>query len=45
MRFVKQSIHIPIANIDERTCASQIKINRHSELLPNNLRCIIAGNK
>lgn len=45
MRFTKQSIDIPVANMDERTSmnTSADKEKRHSDLLPNNLRCIIAG--
>lgn len=39
MRYVKQSVEIPIKNIDEFSS----KERRHSTLLPNNLRCIIAG--
>lgn len=43
MRFIKHAAEIPVRNIDE--CASSQRSNerRHSELLPNNLRCIIAG--
>lgn len=44
MRFVKQRIEIPVRNNDMRTCTSSNTIpKRHSELLPNNVRCIIAG--
>lgn len=43
MRFAKQPINIPVANIDERTSVDVSKTKRHSDLLPNNLRCIIAG--
>lgn len=43
MRFAKQSIDIPVENIDEHTSTNAHKIDRHSALLPNNLRCIIAG--
>lgn len=43
MRFVKQSIEIPVGNIDEYSFGNKPKEIRHSELLPNNLRCIIAG--
>lgn len=45
MRFGKQQIDIPIGNMDELTSqnASKPKVKRHSELLPNHLRCIIAG--
>lgn len=41
MRFTKQLIDIPVGNSDEGLSASKEK--RHSDLLPNNLRCIIAG--
>lgn len=48
MRFVKQTLEIPVRNSDERTCAngsngSGKMSKRHSNLLPNNVRCIIAG--
>lgn len=43
MRFAKQQIDIPVANVDERTTVNATKSKRHSELLPNNVRCIIAG--
>lgn len=45
MRFAKQAIDIPVGNIDDRTStnASAAITKRHSDLLPNNLRCIIAG--
>lgn len=45
MRFAKQTIDIPVMNMDERTSvnASASEIKRHSVLLPNSLRCIIAG--
>lgn len=43
MRFAKQQIDIPIRNIDERTFLNRSKTLRHSNLLPNSLRCIIAG--
>lgn len=43
MRFIKQSKEIPIGNIDEFSSSNEPKERRHSELLPNNLRCIIAG--
>lgn len=43
MRFAKQLINIPVGNIDERTSINATKTKRHSDLLPNNLRCIIAG--
>lgn len=43
MRFVKQSVEIPVKNIDEFSSGCKSKEKRHSALLPNNLRCIIAG--
>lgn len=44
MRFAKQAIAIPIRNVDESaSSASNPKTKKHSELLPNSIRCIIAG--
>lgn len=45
MRFVKQSIEIPVRNCDAHTRANNNTPieKRHNELFPNNLRCIIAG--
>lgn len=44
MRFVKQAINIPVRNVDESTSAfSEPNARRHSDLLPNSIRCIIAG--
>lgn len=43
MRFVKHAAEIPVRNIDEVASIHNSKQRRHSELLPNNLRCIIAG--
>lgn len=44
MRFDKQSIKIPVRNVDESTGgAKSVKEKRHSKLLPNSIRCIIAG--
>lgn len=46
MRFVKQVISIPVRNLDECTSTSataSTKIRKHSDLLPNSIRCIIAG--
>lgn len=43
MQFVKQSIEIPVRNNDDKTCASENQPKRHSDLFPNNVRCIIAG--
>lgn len=43
MRFVKQAVEIPIKNIDDFSSNKKSKEKRHSTLLPNTLRCIIAG--
>lgn len=43
MRFAKQPIDIRVENIDDHTSINTFKAKRHSNLLPNNLRCIIAG--
>lgn len=43
MHFTKQSIDIPVENADKYTSENTTKIKRHSDLLPNNVRCIIAG--
>lgn len=43
MRFVKQPKDIPVGNIDDLSSSKVPKNRRHSELLPNNMRCIIAG--
>lgn len=43
MRFAEQLIDIPVGNIDECTHNTITKTRRHSDLLPNNFRCIIAG--
>lgn len=45
MRYAKQTIDIPVGNVDERMVvnANSSELKRHSDLLPNNLRCIIAG--
>lgn len=43
MRFVKQTLEIPVQNNDNQTCVNESTTTRHSELLPNNVRCIIAG--
>lgn len=42
MQFVKQKTKIPIRNNDVQKSSTKI-VKRHSELLPNNLRCIISG--
>lgn len=43
MRFFKHAAEIPVRNIDEYASSNKSSERRHSELLPNNLRCIIAG--
>lgn len=43
MRFDKQLIDIPVRNVDESTSTGKQNIKRHSQLLPNSIRCIIAG--
>lgn len=44
MRFDKQSIKIPVRNVDESHGRSKCAIEkRHSKILPNSIRCIIAG--
>lgn len=43
MRFVKQADEIPVKNIDEFSSTNKPKEKRHSMLLPNTLRCIIAA--
>lgn len=43
MRFTKQVTRIPIRNVDESASSSATKAKRHSVLLPNSIRCIIAG--
>lgn len=45
MRFVKHPNNITVYNVDESlsTDSSKSKIRRHSTLLPNSIRCIIAG--
>lgn len=42
MRFVKQAISISVRNIDN-SISDTAKTRRHSDLLPNSIRCIIAG--
>lgn len=42
MRFVEQQINIPVRNIDLNV-SSTLKLKRHGDLLPNSIRCIIAG--
>lgn len=44
MRFTKHIIDIPVRNIDALASSSnKTKGRKHSELLPNSIRCIIAG--
>lgn len=44
MRFVKQPNNIAVHNVDESLSTdSKLKGKRHSSLLPNSIRCIIAG--
>lgn len=43
MRFTKQVTNISIRNLDESTSSSNLNSKRHSILLPNSIRCIIAG--
>lgn len=43
MRFIKQSMDIPIKNLDEFSLEKDSEKRRHSDLIPNSLRCIIAG--
>lgn len=43
MRFNKHSICIPVRNVDVSTSTGKSKTKRHSDLLPNSIRCIIAG--
>lgn len=41
MRFIEQRINIPVRNVD--TSPQDKKSKKHSDLLPNSIRCIIAG--
>lgn len=43
MRFIKHAVEIPIRNLDKIASSDKPKEKRHGPLLPNNLRCIIAG--
>lgn len=43
MRFKKQAKDIPIKNFDLRTPGGKKRTKRHGTLLPDTLRCIIAG--
>lgn len=42
MQFVKQALDIPVRNMDELIASKKLK-RKHSDLLPNSIRCIIAG--
>lgn len=43
MRFVKQELQLPIRNIDDSVSDGISKTYRHSELLPDSIRCLIIG--
>lgn len=43
MRFIKHAVEIPVRNFDEIASSNKSKEKRHGPLLPNSLRCIIAG--
>lgn len=43
MDFEQQAISIPVRNVDDSTLAKKSKSVRHSKLLPDSIRCIIAG--
>lgn len=43
MRFVKQVLDIPVRNADDSITSKKSKKRKHSNLLPNSIRCIIAG--
>lgn len=43
MQFVKQALDIPVRNVDELIASKKSKLRKHSDLLPNSIRCIIAG--
>lgn len=43
MRFIKQRINIPIHNLDDSAYERKSVSKKHSYLLPNSIRCIIAG--
>lgn len=40
MKLVRQAVSLEVSNID---CGDTKNCNRHSELLPNTIRCIICG--
>lgn len=43
MRFVKQELQLPIRNIDDSVSDGISTTYRHSELLPDSIRCLIIG--
>lgn len=43
MRFVKQAKKICVRNLDDVVSSNRTQTRRHSSLLPNSIRCIIAG--
>lgn len=44
MKFVKQNISLSIVNLDKFVVNKNMKlVRRHSDLLPNTIRCIICG--
>lgn len=43
MQFVKQHLSLPVKNIYGEIHTTYERRQRHSELLPNNIRCIICG--
>lgn len=43
MRFVKQAANISVRNVDELSSSKKMNVRKHSVLLPNSIRCIIAG--
>lgn len=43
MRFTKHVFNIPIRNVDKSTTCTKMRTKRHSVLLPDSIRCIIAG--
>lgn len=43
MLFVKQPINISIRNFDECASTKRTKHRKHSDLLPDSIRCIVAG--
>lgn len=43
MRLVKQEVELPVQNFDEYIGSGMVKSSKHGELLPDSIRCIIAG--